>query len=372
MMEFIEKWWMIVVGGLIFGAVVIGTFFVVTEGMPEIVEITAVGHSTVSFDVYYFENELFPENPVPPGFQFMRHMTDFIRIQSGFLAEFSEEFDLHYSYSARTRFVITYGIGGSAVYERITELSFEYGRQITGRLVFSAENVEGTPGGTYVIVPHVYYEIFNDFVRYAEQDEGYGPAANLRGLTSELIIEFTYSLTALPINISESVTTGFRIPITLNVFTLEPFGSSSFSTQVNRSLDAEPPGVLTMVLLAVGLLISVGLVVYGVRGLFPEKSDFQKSVDGIIKKYGTEIVVSRKPLNLDNYQIVQLEDFEDMIKLSINLAKHITCYKSAYLAVFYIVIDGFVYCHRIKVDLSVQEIQERIAPKLSEHFKQEV
>ena len=349
-MKLFKKWGNIAAGCLLLLATVATVILVVAERIPIVEYVTAEGRSNVRFDVYYFENELFPENPVPPGFHFLRHMTDFISIQSGFTASFSEEFDLHYRYTARTRFVITYGAGGSAVYERVTELSDISGRLTADNLNFDAENVEGAPGGTYIIDPRVYYEIFNNFVMYAEQHEGDGAAANLRGLTSELAIEFSYSVTALPINISENITTGFNIPITQNVFTLESFGTPSFTTQISRTVGADPIEPSIMILLTFGLIISVCLIVYGFMGLSPVISENQKKADSILKKYGTEIVVSRKPLVLDSYQLVRLDDFEDMVKLSINLAKHITCYRSLNLTVFYIFVDGFAYCQVIKYD----------------------
>jgi hypothetical protein len=48
-------------------------------------------------------------------------------------------------------------------------------------------------------------------------------------------------------------------------------------------------------------------------------------VKGIFKKYAAEIVTSDVPLILDNYRLVPVGVFQELLKLAINLNKHIMC-----------------------------------------------
>ena len=353
MKDFIKKWWLIILSSAILAATVgLGAVIILPAMAQTTILAEGTGRNNLNFSVHYVRNNLFPENPIPADLHFIRHLTDFIQLESSFSADFSERFDLIYSYRARKVFRVTHsGAGGAnpVIYQRIIELSEAEGRTTAGRLEFNSENIEGEPGGTYFISPDEYLRLFNQIAEFTGRpgtgDEGGGPA--LRGLSGELVVEFTYSVRALPVNINESLTRSIRIPISQDVFTLEAAGTPGFTATV-----AEQAGpavsMIQAIALGLGIVIGSGGLALGIYRLSYDDNEERRKANDIIKKYGSEIVIAKRPLDLKDYQVVKVLDFEDLIKLAINLNKHITCYKDDEQAAFYVIVDGFAYCLLIK------------------------
>lgn len=353
----IKRWGIIVVSGLIIAFLALAAFLYISVSMSDGILVEGTGRNNIDFSVYYFENNLFPENPIPSGLHFLRHLTDYIKVESSFSADFSEDFDLIYSYTAQKTFLISHpGAGGAAsvIYQSVTELSNAEGRTFGSRLEFNSESPEGEPGGMYLIFLGDYLEILNEFIEYTGaraggEEDGAMPV--FRTFSAEVVIEFTYTLRALPININESLTRGVRIPISQDVFTIETTGTPGFSESIIRPPDVpalEMPVIAAFITL---LTISGFGMFYGIYNLSRDTDENHKRTNCIIKKYGSEIIISRHPLDLTDYRIVEVDDFEDIIKLAINLNKHITCYKDDKSAGFYTMVDMFAYCHLIEYEV---------------------
>ena len=371
----IKSWGVIAVSGLILASLMLAVFLYISASMADGILVEGTGRNNIDFSVYYFENSLFPENPIPSGLHFLRHLTDYIKVESSFSADFSEDFDLIYSYIARKTFIISHpGAGGAAhvIYQSVTELSNAEGRVFGSRLEFGSEGPEDEPGGVYLISPEDYLEILNDFIEYTRartvgDEDGVTPV--FRTLSAEIVIEFTYTVRALPININESLTRGVRIPLSQDVFTVETTGTPGFSESIIRPPDIPALGI-PIIAVFIALLAASGFgIFYGINNLSPETDESRKKANNIIKKYGSEIIVSRHPLDLTDYRIVEVDDFEDIIKLAINLSKHITCYKDDESAGFYTMVGPFAYCHIIEYetphlpDADIEDIAETVEVK---------
>jgi len=335
---------------MIIGALIPIGFFAFA-GMEEGLSATGNGRSDISFAVHYIENEMFPENPVPSNLHFLRLFTDFIEIESGFSASFSDEFELVYTYTSRTRFEITHatvGGGNPVIFQETNELN-----RISGRTFGNSVNFRGAkedqPGGTYIINLHDHLAAFNEFLEYHEQQMEAAGATGGRNFSAELFIEFTYTILAQPVGIHETLTRGYRIPISSEVFTLEPTGASGgFTAEVALGNNAQ--GIEAGVIIGLAAVAAAGalLIFYGLVKLGAEKSSSQHAMThGILKKYSGEIIVALAPLDLTDHKIVRVGEFEEVLKLSINLNKHITCHKSSQKAEFCVIVDDYAYSYQI-------------------------
>jgi len=358
----IKQHWMLVLGGLFIVSMAIALAMTLTTRTPEEepTVIEAVGRNNISFNVFYIENDLFPENPVPANLHFMRLFTDFVEIRSSFSANFGEELTINYSYVANTRFVISHStglVGGtSVVFEEAEEISRLSDSTFASVLNFQPVN-DGAPGGLYTINLREYLETFNNFISYFDrQMEVMGVTAGSRNFSAEIFVEFTYSVNAPTIGLNESSTRGFRIPISTEVFTLEAIGSTGFNTQ--RTIGASIVETLnTASIFAYVTIIFVGagfVLLHFCKSTKPNKS--KALAASIIKKYSSEIIFSQNEIDLSGYQIVQLDDFDELLKLSINLGKHITCHNNDEKAQFCSIVDNFAYCYSIDFEKSEEEV----------------
>lgn len=325
---------MIVISGLVLVAAILWAVSYVADFMSEDMLVEATGQNNINFTVHYLENEIFGENPVSADY-FLRLFTDFIEVESSFSVNFNEDLDIDYTYVAQKRFVITYaGSGGSnpVIFEETKELSRASGSAHGRRLSFDSYNVDGEPGGTYIIFPRDYMEIYLNFLDYHEQhveNEG-GTASSFRGFSAELFIEFTYSILAIPIGMSETTTRGYRIPISQDVFIPEVRGGiAGFTASASASTETPNIDLFTILVFALVLIFSAIIMFVGIKCLSADGNKRRKKAKTILKKFSSEIVVSRSPMNLSRYNIMVVDDFDEILKLSVNLNKHIMCYHNA-------------------------------------------
>ena len=348
----LKSWGLLVAGSLLTLAVLlIGMFYIgSTMEESELIEIT--GRKQTSFGVFYVENTLFPENPVPARFHFIRQLTDFIELTSGFNASFTEPMMVSYTYTARTRFVVHYtGAGNPLIYEDVNILSQIEGNSFTSTLFFLPQ-VEGTPGGVYRIELDEFERKFDDFVEYTIFLQGgaaYGEGTPIvRNFSATLEVDFTYNVRVPHHGVNETVTNSFSFPIGSSVFSLASTGPTGFTASVVVATDVAALSI-PVILVFVALLILGGLGIYfGFQNLGIDENEGRRKANDIIKKFGTEIITSTTPLDITGHKLMMVEDFEDILKLAINLSKHINCFKDRSKAEFVTVVDNFAYCHRIK------------------------
>jgi len=322
------------------------------RAVDEELALEATGRNNLDFAVHYLQNDLFPENPVPSNLAFLQHFVDFIEIDSSFSADFSVALDVSYSYTALKRFVITYGGSGNpVVYEREIPLSQERGRVTTDSLELD--------GGKYIIRLGDFTSVLDEFLYESElifdgSSEAGAPAPP-RNFSAVLEISFTYSVATLPTHMHQSTTRGYHLPIGQNVFTLEPFGSAGFTETVVHSPDQADIMLSQLVLPVVLVLAGAGTVVFSVFRQDEKEDPARKRVKGIIKKYATEIVVTDTSPNLEAYQVMLVVDFDEILKLSINLNKHITCYENNEMTLFCVIVDSSAYCYEVHYNILPQQ-----------------
>ena len=318
---------------------------------PESLLIEASGQGNIDFRVFYIENDLFPDNPVPRNLLFFRHLTDFIEIESSFNAVFSEDFHINYSYIAEKRFQILYtgsGVGNPVVFEEITEISRVANSTFGNRLNFNSSNEPGQPGGTYIIRPNDFLETYMHFLEYNERVLGDAGGGTFRGFTADLVIEFRYTVNSHAAGINESVRRGYRIPISTNVFTVEPFGTAGFTSSVAAVRDTEQVSAIVLGALCLAVIIGAVLIVIGLKSGSRQVNPRRKEYESILKKYSNEVIISGGIIDLSKLTVMPVATFDELLKLSLNLSKIIICHKDHERAVFCVIMDGHAFCHVIE------------------------
>ena len=311
---------------------------------------TASGRHNLGFRVFYLENRMFPTNPVPPNLDFLMSYTDFIEIDSGFTASFSEETDIHYSYSAEKRFIIR-PMGAEAhrfVFEEVFPMSQASGRLQADRLYFPAEN-NGGPGGIYTIFPKKHIETYFNFVEdQARQMEAENVVApGLRGFSAELLINFTYTIYAPGLGLNETITNGYRLQLTTEVYYFAATGLSNFEWQSDLAIQEAGITLPTVILFVVAFALSLFGLLYNIRGQRADPNTGRREANNILRKYPLEIVIYDKPTDLTRHEPRNVQDFGELLKLAINLNKHIMCYRDDKHTEFAVIVDEYACMYMI-------------------------
>ena len=320
----------------------------------------ASGAMGLDFRVFYVANDTFDENPKPQNLYYLMSFTDYIEIDSLFSASFSREVDISYSYRALKRLVIRQ-IGAVTQTRPVLEdtwiLSQVEGETRASRLHFSAEN-DGGPGGTYRVFPREHMLRYSNFIQdhtnqmLSEEIVTQG----FRGFSAELFVDFTYTINVVELGFSETITQGYQIPLTTEVFSITATGSPGFAWE---SGIAEQSTIVTLPVIIAYVFIFAGCIfklLQAVKQLGADPNVYRQKANDILSKYNQDIVIYDKPVDFTRYDPMAVREFGELLKLSINLNKHIMCYKCRTFIEFVVIIDEFACYYVINFERSDSEL----------------
>ncbi|MCL2378014.1 MAG: DUF5305 domain-containing protein [Defluviitaleaceae bacterium] len=330
-------------------------YFAVPERQAQTVEVS--GRAEARFRVYYLDNVIFEENPISPNLHFLMSFTDYLEVDGRFNADFSEEVEFYYTYTASKRFVIRHVETGDGnlnpiVFQKDVPLSQGEGNMVADSLRLPGNSGYNANGnwGTYVVDPREYVDLYFEFIeeqRRQMYQEGIH-ALNLRGFSGELFVDFEYEVYIPEWGIRETASHGYRMLISTEVYFLATTGNHTF----NGSIVDEGSGPIQLTLPRVViyvLLVCLGVygILKGIKGLQAQPNPkHQKALD-IIKKYSNEIVVTSVPLPIEGRTPVHVDEFDPLLRLAINLNKHISCFHDSISAEFVVIVDEYAYSYQI-------------------------
>ena len=359
----LARWWAVIAfsGSIILILFIVSAIFIQAHFHEDYI-VSATGRHNLDFRVFYLDNIIFDDNPIPQHLDFLMSYTDFIEVDSSFLATFNTEMDMYYSYRAVKRFIIRPMATADLyrlIFEEVFVLSEISGTTTASQLVFGLEN-DGSPGGSYTIFPKEHIELYFTFVQdQARQmvDEGV-VAHGLRGFTAELLIDFTYTIRVPEFDINETVTQGYRISLTTEIYSFVVTGFPTFNWQTNLATrDVEITLPMALLLVVLFTLCLLGLL-YNIKKLMANPNVHRQEADSILRKYAPEIVIYDKPVELNRYAPRTVQEFRELLKLAINLNRHIMCYRDESHTEFAVIVDEFACIYVINYDEAVTVIAE--------------
>jgi len=332
--------------------------------------VEATGTADSSFRIFYIENDIFHYNPIPSNQHFLMSFTDYIEVESRFTAQFSDDVEVAFRYDATMRLVIRYratadGYLNPIVYELRRPLSQMHGLVTGDTINFLGHANE--PGGTYTIHPREFIEIYINFVIAQQQqmeDENV-IVQNLRGFTAEIFIDFMYHIYVPNWDIQETATHGYHFSISSEVYSLMATGDPHFSLSVNQATPSLQITLPIAVIIIMTLALGLYSLLVGTRRLRADPREYKQMQHTILKKYSNEIIVTNTPLQFPRDTLVQVSGFEELVKLAVNLNKHIVCYICNDEAEFVVVVDGYTYYFKCgsnsaEVDEAVKKIVDKV------------
>jgi len=278
--------------------------------------------------------------------------TDYIEVSNSFVADFSENVEIHYTYIATERLVIQHMETGDSnlnpvVFEETWELSEGRGTIIADKIELNTTS--GSGEHTYTIFPRPHIEQYLAFIEeHKEQVERESIlTVTHRGFSAELFADFTFTVHLPEHGIHETLTYGYHIPLSNEVYTFNVTGTPNFERidDINR---ASAQITIPLIIIYVAAL---GAAIFGLyrttKKLNAEPNEFRREAMSILKKYSNDIVVSNPP-DLSQYEVLVLEEFDSLLKLAINLNKHIMCYHDEEHAQFVTIVQEHAYQHIIR------------------------
>ena len=342
------RFWLFILSALIVLAVAILSVIYLAAYFRGDTTVEASGCADIGFRVFYIENNLHVGNPVSSELHLFMSFTDFIEIDSGFSFHLSERADIYYSYTATERLVVRYmatvdGNINPIMYEESQKLS-----EVRGRVSGDFLRI---PGGTYTVRPRALVYRYLEIVEYKFQtiEEQRIRALGFRGLSAELFIDFNYTVSVPAFGISRSLSRGYRMSLSTEVYSMVATGTPSFSESTNIVVRALPFELTMPVVIAfvVALLLSAYCFFTGVKRLQTDPNEHRQAVNAILKKYANEIVIYDRPINQERYEYMAVKEFSELLKLAINLNKHVMCYRDKNFTEFAVIVGDFACMYEV-------------------------
>jgi len=395
----VAQWWAVLLFALICLILVAVAIFFISVHFREDYIVSVNGRHTLGFNVFYFEDTIFGEspNPIPRDQGFLMSYTNYIEIDNSFLIELSRSANVDFIYRAETRLVIRHMGTADANLNRIVfQETFPlleevqghiYAYQLNSRRVndsgtqrnvywynFRIQNGDDAPDGRFRIYPIYYIRKYLEFIydqrrQLVQQGEMLGGdtviAQGLRGFSAELFIDFTFSIRNTDILYDtgiidmglnhQSATHGYRLSLTTEVYSFVITGTPNFEWQTNLITRRVEITLPIAVLFFVLFLLSLFVALYNVKKLTANPNKKCQDVIDILRKYHQEIVIYDKPAETKNYHLRNVYEFSELLKLAINLNKHIMCYKDESHAQFVTIVDEYACSYEVHYNDSSSE-----------------
>ncbi|MCL2426108.1 MAG: DUF5305 domain-containing protein [Oscillospiraceae bacterium] len=363
----VKKYWTVALFSLIVAAFIVIAIQFLFAYFREETFTSASGRHNLSFSVNYFDGTIFGEENIPLDQSFLMSYTDYIELENSFTANFSQRMDIYYNYHAQKRFIIRHmatadALTSPVIFQKTFPLVETSGRVPAEELTSLGNEYQLYLNSNEIVrvYPLEFIQIYLDFINEHRQQLDHMASRlggdtmiqqGMRGFSAELFVDFTHSLrnnaNSATGNLNQNTTYSYRIPLTAEVYTITTMGTPNFEWESAMSQSVDISLLGSVVFVALFTLSSFGLL-HSIKKLTANPNIQQQQVNDILKKYSHEIVISDNPIPLEKYDIVNVLDFKGLLKLSISLSKHITCYKNEECAEFVVIIDEFAYLYNIQ------------------------
>ena len=308
------------------------------------------GRAWVDFRVFYLDNDVFDENPIPQNLHFLMSFTDYLEVDANFSAWFDDNFHIYYEYTATEHLVIRYMATGDAnmnpvVYEDRWVLSNASG-SVHAHNINSASSSNGI-GGSYTINPMPHIDTYLHFIYHQNRQmhEENIIARGVRGFSAELFVDFAFTISVPELDFRQTINHGYRLSLSTEVYSLLITGHPAFTETIPLPVINLPftMSFFMVVFLSVVFALSVYCFYLGIKQLQADPNMYKQKALNLIKKYTNEIVIRDISLDLVKYEIFRVDAFEELLKLAINLNKHIICHHNDSHAEFAVIVEEYAY-----------------------------
>jgi hypothetical protein len=314
----------------------------------------ASGKNNAGFRVYYLDNDVYGAGPAPLNLFYLISFTDRIEIVNSFSAEFSQDIDISYSYSAvatlRVKYINSSGSTDPAVYEEKRTLAEDSGAVFGNAVQF--------PNSVYTVDPREYIDIYKRFItRQRDQMVNEDVITDRTPMfTADLLIDFIYTVSDPLTGLNEMLTRGCEIPLTSEVYCVNFTGTPSFDVNLAlRSFTMPAPAVLALI--ALWFAVNIFGLCRCLLVLASDDNVFRRELKKIISKYSDDIIITTEPADFSGLKTADVAEFRELIKLAAGEGKHIQCYRDEGRAEFHTVSDGCAYRFSLRDEPAGEETE---------------
>lgn len=299
--------------------------------------------STVNYRVYLLDNDVYSDKYLGMKRSYVSDLVDYIDISFDYNVLYDTYMNGFYSYNAIVSLVAYEDDINNSLWEK------DYPLLEDKFVVIDSNNFLNVKASDSIKV---------DYQEYREKISSFEEEYNI-SLSGYLMVKFNVSnnldFKGFKDNVISTDVLSVFIPLTYDTFkinvydSVEDFGSYS---EFSRLRD------INYIFLIIGaLFLSIGLailvvVVKDMSRISKSEDRYRRELDGILKKYGDNIVNVKRMINKKKYNLIYVDSFSELLDVydKVNAPINYREVKKNYEAIFVIIDDDSAWIYRMLVD----------------------
>lgn len=279
-----------------------------TTNIGEKILISYNTESQIDYKVYLFENDYIKSDYMEKGKTYITDLVEKINLDYNYKISGSDEFDSTYKYDIFYKATIKHNSTGKELWTETVKL-------VDGKDVYVDENNN---------------IIINENVDFIYKD--------LNTKIKNFRLQFNIPITAyVDVNLklidkqtNNSIDeTGISIDLDTDVFEVKEVSTGKNIKNVTETKEQNNTSLVIEGIIAIGSLLYIFYTMYAsLNNAFTRKSYYTKAVYKILKNYGDIVAEIIKPVDLNNYKVIDVKNFDQMLDVEEELRIPIMFYET--------------------------------------------
>ena len=286
----------------------------------------------IGYNVVLKQNQFITEDEVEENGAYVTSLIDHITVTPSYFFNSSKNTNVKGTNKVTANLIVNYRDSNSRNSSRL--LDKEY---VLDSKEFAVEENSYSTSGSYDIYLNDYVAVLNDFQKEVKMAvDGY----------LEIKSETVFNGSQSKINYNNSYTNTLKIPLSSSVIQIDKATSTPKTGYVyTTDLAKSNSSVLTYIIVVAVLLFLIICILLRELFIATNTDEYEKALNRFLKVYDDIIVNTTNMANLEEYNLVEVEEFKEMLNLSRELLLPIIKYeyKRGSETWFYIIKEKILY-----------------------------
>ncbi len=289
-------------------------------------------NNDIDYKVFLKDNDFFEQNYIEKGKTYITSLIDYIQINYNYNIDFSDEVDAEYKYKVMAKIESNKSDTTGNYWTKEIDITKEL-----------TEKVSDKPNYSINQQVNIDYNQYNELLNEFKKSVG---LTNSTGLLSVyLIIDSNVSTKEIKTPIKSNLV--LKLPLSELAIEASIDSDVSNNTKVIKK-SVKEDGLFYNILVALGLfciVLAIFLVFVLIRSkrLYKKNYKYDLELDKILSTYDSIIVNIKDLPNIDDYDVIKVESFEELIDAHSEIRKPINYYRTRDYSVFLLMNDNIVW-----------------------------
>ena len=316
---------------LIFLVIGLGSLYIGLN-TKKIVSLKYQEDNDIDYKVYLKDNDFFEEEYIEKGKTYITSLIDHIEINYKYNIDFSDDVDAEYKYKVMAKIESNKADTTGNYWTKEIDITKEQEEKIKKKPNYS-----------------IYQQVSIDYNKYNELLNEFKKSVGLTNSTGLLSIYLVINSDVNTKEIETPIKSNLVLKLPLSELAIEASIDSDVSNNVKEiKKTVKDDGLLYSILLVIGLfctVLAIFLVFVLIRSkrLYKRNYKYDLELDKILTTYDSIIVNIKDLPNIDEYDVIKVESFEELIDAHSEIRKPINYYQSKDYSVFLLLNDNIIW-----------------------------